>query len=273
MDRHERFALARTYDYVIVDAGSAGCVVARRLVDDTDATVLLLEAGEPGEDVASLTNPPQWVENLGSRYDWAYHYEPSAGVVGRSLPLALGKVLGGSGSINAMVWTRGHRADYEARAEAGNAGWDFRSILPLFKKSEDWEGGGSEHRGAGGPIRVERATDLHPVAAAFIDAGRSLGMPYLDDLNVPEPEGVGPMNLNIKDGKRCSPAGAYLRPVLGHKNLTVLTEAPATKLTFTGTRCTGVELVLDGELLSVGADREVILCAGAIHTPRLLLLS
>ncbi|HKA87660.1 MAG TPA: GMC family oxidoreductase N-terminal domain-containing protein, partial [Haliangiales bacterium] len=223
--------------------------------------------------VASLTNPPQWVENLGSRYDWAYHYEPSAGVVGRSLPLALGKVLGGSGSINAMVWTRGHRADYEAWAEAGNAGWDFRSILPLFKKSEDWEGGGSEHRGAGGPIRVERATDLHPVAAAFIDAGRSLGMPYLDDLNVPEPEGVGPMNLNIKDGKRCSPAGAYLRPVLGHKNLTVLTEALATKLTFTGTRCTGVELVLDGELLSIGAHREVILCAGAIHTPRLLLLS
>jgi choline dehydrogenase len=267
-----RNALARSYDYVIVGAGSAGCVVARRLVDGTDATVLLLEAGGPGEG-SSLSNPPQWVENLGSRYDWAYHYEPSPHVAGRSLPLALGKLLGGSGSINAMVWTRGHRADYEGWADAGNPCWDFISVLPLFKKSEDWEGGASAFRGAGGPIRVERAHNLHPVAATFIDAGRSSGMPYLDDLNVPEPEGVGPMNLNIKGGRRCSPADAYLRPVMGHKNLTVLTEAPAVKLTLTGTRCTGVEFLMDGDLCSVGASREVILCAGAIHTPRLLLLS
>jgi len=268
-----RKALARSYDYVIVGAGSAGCVVARRLVDGTDATVLLLEAGGPGEGVASLSNPPQWVENLGSRYDWAFRYEPSPHVAGRAIPLALGKVLGGSGRINAMVWTRGHRADYDGWAEAGNAGWDFHSVLPLFKKSEDWEGGASAFRGAGGPIRVERARDLHPVAAAFIDAGRSCGMPYLDDLNIPEPEGVGPMNLNIKEGRRCSPADGYLRPVMGHKNLTVLTEAPAVKLTLTSTRCTGVELLRDGELCSVAASREVILCAGAIHTPRLLLLS
>ncbi|HKB36590.1 MAG TPA: GMC family oxidoreductase N-terminal domain-containing protein, partial [Gemmataceae bacterium] len=222
---------------------------------------------------ASLSNPPQWVENLGSRYDWAYRYEPSPHVADRSIPLALGKVLGGSGSINAMVWTRGHRADYDDWAEAGNAGWDFESVLPLFKKSEDWEDGASEFRGAGGPIHVERARDLHPVAAAFIDAGRSCGMPYLDDLNIPEPEGVGPMNLNIKGGRRCSPADAYLRPVMENRNLTVLTEAPAVKLTLTGTRCTGVEFLRDGELCSVSASREVILCAGAIHTPRLLLLS
>jgi choline dehydrogenase len=266
-------ALARSYDYVIVGAGSAGCVVARRLVDGTDATILLLEAGGTGEGVASLSSPPQWVENLGSPYDWAYRYEPSPHVVGRSIPLPLGKVLGGSGSINAMVWTRGHRADYDGWAEAGNPHWDFSSVLPLFKQSEDWEGGASAFRGAGGPIRVERARDLHPVAAAFIDAGRSCGMPYLDDLNVPEPEGVGPMNLNIKGGRRCSPADAYLRPLMGNRNLTVLTEAPAVKLTLTGTRCTGVEFLLDGELCSVGASREVILCAGAIHTPRLLLLS
>jgi choline dehydrogenase len=247
-------------------------VVARRLVD-ADATVLLLEAGGSGEGVASLTNPPQWVENLGSRYDWAYRYEPSPHVAGRSIPLPLGKVLGGSGSINAMVWTRGHRADYDGWAKAGNAGWDFRSVLPLFKKSEDWEDGASVFRGAGGPIRIERARGLHPVAAAFIDAARSYGMPYLDDLNIPEPEGVGPMNLNIKGGRRCNPADAFLRPVMGHQNLTVRTEAPAVKLTLASTRCTGVELLLDGELCSVGASREVILCAGAIHTPRLLLLS
>jgi choline dehydrogenase len=145
--------------------------------------------------------------------------------------------------------------------------------LPLFKESEGWEDGASAFRGAGGPIRVGRARDLHPVAAAFLDAGRSYGMPYLDDLNVPEPEGVGPMNLNIKEGRRCSPVDGYLRPVMGKKNLTVLTEAPAARLTFTGTRCTGVEFLRDGKLCSVGASREVILCAGAIHTPRLLLLS
>src|SRR5262245_30261328 len=265
-------ALARSYDYVIVGAGSAGCVVARRLVDGTDATVLLLEAGGRGEG-PSLSNPPQWAENIGSRYDWAYRYDPGAHVAGRSIPLPLGKVLGGSGSINAMVWARGHRADYDAWAEAGNAGWDFQSVLPLFKKSEDWEDGASEFRGAGGPIHVERARDLHPVAEAFLDAGRTYGMPYLDDLNVPEPEGVGPMNLNIKEGRRCSPADAYLRPVMGNKNLTVLTEAPVAKVTFTGTRCTGVEFLRDGTLSSVAASREVVLCAGAIHTPRLLLLS
>jgi choline dehydrogenase-like flavoprotein len=266
-------ALARSYDYVIVGAGSAGCVVARRLVDGTDATILLLEAGGPGEGVASLSNPPQWPENMGSPYDWAYRYEPSPHVDNRSIPLSLGKVLGGSGSINGMVWVRGNRADYDAWAGAGNAGWDFHSVLPLFKRSEDWEDGGSEFRGAGGPIRVERARNLHPVAAAFIDAGRSYGMPYLDDVNVPEPEGVGPMNLNVKGGARCSPARAYLRPVMGHKNLTVLTEAQVVKLTLSGTRCTGLDFLLDGQLHSVRASREVILCAGAIHTPRLLLLS
>src|SRR5262245_3537967 len=266
-------ALARSYDYVIVGAGSAGCVVARRLLDATDATVLLLEVGGPVDDVESLSNPPQWVENIGSRYDWAYRYEPSPHVAGRSIPLPLGKVLGGSGSINGMLWAHGHRADYDAWAAAGNAGWDFGSVLPLFKQSEDWEDGASEFRGAEGPIHVERARGLHPVAAALIDAGRSFGMPYLDDMNVPEPAGVGPMIVNVKDGVRSSPAGAYLRPVLGRKNLTVVTGAQAVKLTLSRTRCTGLEFLHDGQRHSARASREVILCAGAIHTPRLLLLS
>ncbi|HEV3257557.1 MAG TPA: GMC family oxidoreductase N-terminal domain-containing protein [Gemmataceae bacterium] len=265
--------LARSYDYVVVGAGSAGCVVARRLLDGTDATVLLLEAGGSDEGVKSISNPPQWPENIGSPYDWAYRYEPSPHVAQRSIPLPLGKVLGGSGSINAMYWARGNRADYDAWAETGNAGWDFNSVLPLFKQSEDWEGGASEFRGAGGPIRVERARDLNPAAAALIDAGKSSGMPYLDDVNVPEPEGVGPMNLNVKGGTRCSPSRAYLRPVMERKNLTVLTEAQAVKLTLSGTRCTGLDFLLDGQLRSVRASREVLLCAGAIHTPRLLLLS
>jgi choline dehydrogenase len=265
-------AIAPSYDYVIVGAGS-GCVVARRLVDGTDTTVLLLEAGGSDEGVKSMSNPPQWVENLGSRYDWACRYEASPHVEHRSIPLALGKVLGGSGSINALTWARGNRADYDAWAEAGNPGWDFNSVLPLFKKSEDWEGGASAFRGAGGPIHVEHARTLQPVAAALIDAGRSYGMPYLDDINVPEPEGVGPMNLNVRDGTRCSPSRAYLRPVMGNKTLTVLTEAQAVKLALTGTRCTGIEFLLNGKLHSVRAAREVILCTGAIHTPCLLLLS
>src|SRR5262249_41750025 len=152
-------------------------------------------------------------------------------------------------------------------------GWDFRSVLPLFKKSEDWEDGASELRGAGGPIRVERARDLHPVATALIDAGQSYGMPYLDDLNVPAPEGVGPMNLNVKGGARHGPAQAYLRPVLDRKNLTVVTKAQVVRLALSGTRCTGLEFVRDGQRHSARASREVVLCAGAVHTPRLLLLS
>src|SRR5262249_1131158 len=192
--------------------GAGGGGGARRVGGGGGAAAPRRGGGGPGE-APSLGHPPQWVENIGSAYDWAYRYEPSPHVDKRSIPLPLGKVLGGSGSINAMVWTRGHRADYDGWAEAGNPFWDFISVLPLFKKAEDWEGGASAFRGAGGPIRVERARDLHPVAAAFLDAGRSSGMPYLDDLNVPEPEGVGPMNLNIKGGRRCSPADAYLRPV------------------------------------------------------------
>jgi choline dehydrogenase len=261
------------FDYVIVGAGSAGCVVAGRLVEGTEATVLVLEAGGPDEGAASITNPPQWIENIGSRYDWAYTYAPSAQLDNRLLRLARGKVLGGSGSINAMLWARGNRTDYDGWAEAGNVGWDFESVLPLFKKSEDWEGGANAFRGVGGPIRVERARDLDPVSTALIDAGRSRGMPYLDDMNIPEPEGVGPQSLNVRDGRRCSPADAFLRPAMSSESLTVLTGAQTVKLRLRGTRCIGVDVLIDGRLYSIDASREVILCAGAIDTPRLLMLS
>jgi choline dehydrogenase len=265
--------VANHFDYVIVGAGSAGCVVARRLVEGTEATVLVLEAGGPDEGAASIANPSRWIENIGSRFDWAYTCAPNPHLDHRSLPMARGKVLGGCGSINAMVWTRGHRADYDGWSQAGNVGWDFESVLPLFKASEDWEDGANAFRGAGGPMRVERARDLDPVSTTLIEAGGSCGMPYLHDINIPDPEGVGPQNLNVRDGRRCSPADAFLKPAMSSESLTVMTGAQTVKLRLRGTRCIGVDVLIDGRLCSIDASREVILCAGAIETPRLLMLS
>jgi choline dehydrogenase len=276
LDAHRatgRRDVASRFDYVIVGAGSAGCVVARRLVEGTEATVLVLEAGGPDEGAASIANPSQWMENIGSRFDWAYTYAPNARLENRSLHLPRGKVLGGCGSINAMVWTRGHRADFDGWSEAGGTGWDFESVLPLFKASEDWEDGANAFRGAGGPMRVERARDLDPVSTALIEAGRSCGMPYLHDINIPEPEGVGPQNLNVRDGRRCSPADAFLKPAMSSESLTVMTGAQTVKLRLEGTRCIGVDILFDGKPHPIDASREVILCAGAIDTPRLLMLS
>ncbi|OPF81604.1 choline dehydrogenase [Streptomyces antioxidans] len=260
------------YDYVIVGAGSAGSVVTRRLIERTDATVLVLESGGPGHG-EMVSNPSLWVENIGSEYDYGYAYEPHPATNNRVHALARGKLLGGSGGINALVWTRGHRADYDAWAAAGNTGWDYESLLPLFKRSEDWEDGATPLRGAGGPIRVERARNLHPVAQALIDSGRSIGMPYLDDITTAAPEGVGPVTLNIRDGRRVNPWDAYAERVLDSPRLRVLTGADVHRLTIVGDRCTGVEYVRDGLPATAGAREETVLCAGAIDTPRLLLRS
>lgn len=267
----ERFACH--YDYLIVGGGTAGCVLARRLVERTDVTVLLLEAGGSGEGLATLRDPVRWEENMGAPHDWNYTYAPGPALNQRSFPLSQGKVLGGSGSTNGLIWARGHRASYDEWAAAGNPGWDYESVLPLFKKAEEWQDGASAWRGARGPLRIERAKNLHPVGTALLAAGQALGMPYLDDSNVAEPLGVGPLNLNVRAGERCSPADAYLRPVLGHPHLTVLTGAQVQKLVLMGPRCTGLDFVHQGRRYSVSADQEVILTAGAINTPRLLLLS
>ncbi len=163
------------FDYIIVGAGSAGCVIARRLIDGTEASVLLLEAGGTDEGIASIANPSQWVENIGAAHDWNYTYSPSPHTDDRSIFLSRGKVLGGSGSTNALIWLRGNRTDFDDWAQAGNPGWDYDSVLPLFKRSEDWEDGASDYRGSSGPLHIERAKNLHPVATALIDHFRSTG--------------------------------------------------------------------------------------------------
>lgn len=262
-----------TADYVVVGGGTAGCVLARRLLERTDGTVLLLEAGGDPDGIDTVSAPHRWVENIGAAHDWGYTYAPTGHVAGRTLFLSRGKVLGGSGSTNALVWVRGHRADYDGWAAGGARGWDHASVLPHFRDCEDWEDGASEQRGAGGPVRVERPRDLHPVAAALVEAGVSYGMPYLDDVNVPEPCGVGPINTDASGGVRTSTWTGHLRPVLDHERLTVVTGARATRLVITGGRCTGVEYLRDGAPATVSASREVVLAAGAIDSPKLLLLS
>jgi choline dehydrogenase-like flavoprotein len=261
------------YDYIIVGAGSAGSVLARRLLDGTDGTVLLVESGGPVTGAGTISDPTRWVENLGGPFDHGYAYDPNPHLEGRSMPLARGKALGGSGAINAMVWVRGPRADFDGWAAAGNTGWSYADVLPRFKRSEDWEGGEDDTRGAGGPMPIARARDLHPVAQAMIEAGMELGLPYLDDPNVAAPEGVGPINTNVRGGHRVTPYEAFVESVGHDDRLTVLSAARVTRLKLDGTRCVGVEVEHGGRVHAIEASEEVVLCAGAIDSPRLLMLS
>lgn len=270
---NEKDVKKTTYDYIVVGAGSGGCVVARRLVDNTDAQVLVLEAGESDEGIDMIANPLRWLENIGSAHDYLYHYQPTPYLNNRTIYVPRGKVLGGSSSINAMVWARGNQSDYDNWAAAGNTGWDYHSVLPLFKKVEDWQGGETDFHGSGGPIHVQSPTHFHWLDVAVIEAAKSYGMPYREDTNGPDPEGVGPMSMSIKQGKRSSAYQSYLRPVSANKNLTLITGAKVLKLNLSGTRCVGLSFLKGDKITTVTATKEVILCAGAIDTPRILMLS
>jgi choline dehydrogenase len=265
--------LAREYDFVIVGGGSGGSVMARRLVERSDATVLLIEAGPSDVGVAAIDDAARWTALFRGVYDWGYDYAPTPYVNNRVIHIPRGRVLGGSSSTNAMMWNRGHRSDYDAWEAAGATGWNFATVLPYFKRAEDWEGGETSLRGAGGPLRIERPRDPHPLVIATIEAAVALGIPRIDDMNGPSNEGTALANLNAVNGVRWSVSRGYLRPVMTRANLTVLTNSLATKLDFESGRCASVTHLVDGKPRVTRAAQQVVLCAGAIDTPRLLMMS
>ncbi|MDV2478021.1 glucose-methanol-choline oxidoreductase [Rhodococcus zopfii] len=261
------------YDYVVVGGGSAGCILAARLSEDPCATVLLLEAGPDHAGAESVDRPATWATLLGGEYDWGHSYAPNPLLDGRAVPIPRGRVLGGSSSINAMLWYRGCADDYDAWEDAGAKGWNFRTLLPYFRRAEDWEGGATELRGSGGPLRITRPTDPHPIAAGLLGAASELGMAVLDDSNGPDIEGASLANLTVADGRRVSTARAYLDPAAGRPNLTVRTDATVIGLVFGGSRCVGVRYDDGAGVCEVRAETETLLCAGTISSPHLLLLA
>ena len=261
------------FDYIIVGAGSAGCALANRLSADRRCKVLLLEAGTkdsnhwihiPAGFTRTLTDPS---------VNWLYETEPEEGTANRSIPIPRGKVLGGSSSINGMLYIRGQHRDYDLWAQQGNRGWSFDDVLPYFKRSENREGGGDEFHGEGGPLHVSDQVEGHEICDAVIAAAMERGIPRNDDVNGATQEGFGYVHLTVKDGKRHSAAKAYLDEARDRDNLQIATEALAKRILFNGKRAVGVEFSQYGEPRSAKSNREVILCGGSVNSPQLLELS
>ena len=264
------------YDYIIIGAGSAGCVLANRLTEDGTKRVLLLEAGV--KDNALMVRMPAGVAQLipaKGTYNWGFWTEAEPHLDGRTLFWPRGKGWGGSSSINGMVYIRGHARDYDQWRQMGLEGWAYKDVLPYFKKSESLEGGGDAWHGADGPLKVTKSADPNPIYNATIEAGRQAGHKVTSDFNGFQQEGWGPYQHTISGGERWSAAKGYLHPVLTRPNLTCITGARTTKLIVEGGRCTGVEYADETtkERKIVHADAEVLVCAGAVQSPQILQLS
>jgi len=260
------------YDYVIVGAGSAGCVVANRLGEDPDVRAAVIEAGPP-DDAPEIHMPLAFGPNLTSDWDWALFSEPEPGLDFRRNYLPRGRVLGGSSSLNAMIYIRGNRADYDEWAAMGFDGWGYEDVLPYFRRAEDNERGASRYHGVGGPLSVSESRSMHPIVEAWIEAAGQAGIPHNDDLNGATQDGAGRYQVTQRNGRRCSAAVAYLHPAVARGNVDVVTDARVYRVLFDGKRAVGVEYMRHGRLEQVRAEREVILAAGAYQSPQLLMLS
>ncbi|MGH8149246.1 MAG: GMC family oxidoreductase [Steroidobacteraceae bacterium] len=266
--------LAETFDYVIVGAGTAGCVLAARLAERPDARVCLIEAGGPDRH-PFIHVPAAVAAAIGTpSLNWDFLTVPQPGLNGRRIPIPRGRVVGGSGSINGMVYFRGQPRDFDDWAAAGNAGWSYRDVLPYFIRSESNANyPGSSYHGTAGPMRVTHAARPNPLNRAFFDAMASLGYPRCDDFNGPQPEGYGPRQATIRNGRRESTATAYLRPALRRGNLQLLTHALVHRVVIESGRAAGVEVGRAGTIEHIGARAEVVIAGGSVLSPQVLMLS
>jgi choline dehydrogenase len=274
--RRTRAQSSAEFDFIVIGAGSAGCVAANRLSAESSSRVLLLEAGGPHANDAAVMTPGRWVSLIGSPLDWGYATEPEAAMDGRRIAFPRGKALGGSSAINAMAYIRGHRLDFDGWRRMGNDGWAYEQVLPVFKSLEDNSRGASQYRGAGGPLAVSDCTDPHAAHHAFLEAAAALGYRASPTWEFSDPEaenGAGFYQKNIRNGQRHGAAEAFLAPVRHRPNLRVAAHAQAARLLVDGTRIVGVEYLADGKRQQARARREVVLSAGVVDSPKLLMLS